>query len=141
MTINERVAYLKGLAEGLSLDLETKEGKLISAIIEVLDEVAMEMSELEDGLGELSEHVDLIDEDLDALEEDYYGDECCCEDDEDEYDEDDDEGEGHYYEVTCPSCGDNITLDEKMIEKGAMACPGCGERLEFDLEDPDKDEE
>ena len=37
MEISQKVAYLKGLAEGLALDTETKEGKLIAAIIDVLD--------------------------------------------------------------------------------------------------------
>ena len=34
MELFEKVAYLKGLAEGLALDTETKEGKLIAAIID-----------------------------------------------------------------------------------------------------------
>ena len=37
MEISEKVAYLKGLAEGLALDTDTKEGKLLTAIIDVLD--------------------------------------------------------------------------------------------------------
>ncbi len=134
MTINERVAYLKGLAEGLSIDNTTKEGKVLTAIIDVLDDMAFEMTELEDGIDELSEHVDLIDEDLDALEEDYYGDEeCCCEDD----DDDDDQT---FYEITCPTCGDTITLDEDMMAEGKLPCPGCGEILEFDLNDLDEED-
>ena len=40
MEISEKVAYLKGLAEGLNLDTESKEGKLIAAIIDVLDDMA-----------------------------------------------------------------------------------------------------
>ena len=40
MTISEKVAYLKGLAEGLNLDTEkSKEGKLISVMIGILEEL------------------------------------------------------------------------------------------------------
>ena len=43
MEISEKVAYLKGLAEGLNLDTDSKEGKLIAAIIDVLDDIALEL--------------------------------------------------------------------------------------------------
>ena len=37
MTITEKVAYLKGLADGLDLDKDpSKEGKLIAKIIDIL---------------------------------------------------------------------------------------------------------
>ena len=46
MEISEKVAYLKGLAEGLALDTESKEGKLIAAIIDVLDDIALEIADM-----------------------------------------------------------------------------------------------
>ena len=137
MTVTERVAYLKGLAEGLDLSKETKEGKILAAIIDVLDDVAYEISDLQEALGEIGEQVDMIDEDLDALEEIVYeDDECGCEDEDDEDDEDY-EIDGDLYEVTCPNCGDTIYLDEDMIDEGEMACPGCGENLEFVFDEDD----
>ena len=36
MTLSERAAYLKGLKEGLKLNTETSEGKLLNEIIEML---------------------------------------------------------------------------------------------------------
>lgn len=135
MTVTERVAYLKGLTEGLDLDTSTKEGKLLSAIIDVLDDLAFEVSDLQEVVGELGEQIDMIDEDLDGLEEIVY------EDDED-YDDDDCDcgcGDGDLYEVVCPSCGDSIYLDEDMVDEGEMECPNCGEHLEFDF-DEDEDE-
>ena len=109
MSMNESVAYLKGLAEGLELDKDTKEGKLLTAMIDVLDEMAAEISDVEEQVGELDELVDTIDEDLGALEEDFY---------EDEDDEDEEECDGPMYEVTCPNCGDTIYLDEGTILEG-----------------------
>ena len=41
MEITEKVAYLKGLADGLGLDAESKEGKVLLAMIDVLDDIAL----------------------------------------------------------------------------------------------------
>lgn len=88
MTITERAAYIKGLAEGLGIDDSTKEGKIINALIGAIDDMSLTISDLESQIDELSEQVETIDEDLGSLEEDFYDldDECgCgCEDDEDD---------------------------------------------------------
>jgi formylmethanofuran dehydrogenase subunit E len=135
MTVTEKVAYLKGLVEGLGVDEGTKEGRIIKAIVEVLDDVALTVSDLEDGLSEISEQVDAIDEDLEDIEKDIYGDE------DDEYDDDEDDAD--YYEVTCPKCGEKVYLDDELLSDGEMNCPKCGEKLEFDFggEGHEEDEE
>ncbi|MBP1758282.1 MAG: hypothetical protein H6Q61_531 [Firmicutes bacterium] len=69
MTINEKVAYLKGLADGLELDKEpTKEGKLLKVIIEVLEEIGFALEELEETDQLLSEGLDAVSEDLEDVE-------------------------------------------------------------------------
>ena len=56
MTISEKVAYLKGLAEGLNLDTEkSKEGKLISVMIGILEEVGLSIEDLEENTAALGE--------------------------------------------------------------------------------------
>ncbi len=135
MTITERAAYIKGLAEGLGIDDSTKEGKIINALIGAIDDMALTISDLESQVDELSEQVETIDEDLGSLEEDFYDldDEecgCGCEDD-----EDDDYLDGDLYEVCCPTCGDTVCIDSDMLEEGQTTCPNCGELLEFDLEE------
>ncbi|MCI8553910.1 MAG: hypothetical protein HFJ80_03085 [Clostridiales bacterium] len=129
MTVTEKVAYLKGLAEGLSVDDTSKEGKLLKAVIDVLDDLAMSVEDLEDYTAELTEQVDAVDEDLDSLESAYYGD----------FDEDEDFDE-EYYDITCPNCGDEFSVDEETLLEGGMECPNCGEHLEFDLECDCEDE-
>ncbi|MDD3165181.1 MAG: hypothetical protein PHS97_04940 [Oscillospiraceae bacterium] len=134
MTLTERAAYLKGLKEGLKLNTETSEGKLIDAIIEMLDDVALTVTDLEDTTDAISDELDLIGEELDEIE-DCIDDEI---DDEDEdYDDDDDYAyeDGTVYEVKCPTCGEVITLDEDMLLEGGMKCPKCGEDLEFSAEE------
>ena len=53
MEISEKVAYLKGLAEGLALDTESKEGKLIAAIMDVLDGMGIRFEDIDDKLVDL----------------------------------------------------------------------------------------
>ncbi len=141
MTLTEKVAYLKGLAEGLGMDADNKQDKLISAIIDVLDDMALSVADLEAGLDELGEQVNDIDEDLAALEEDFYDDDCdccdCCDDDCDCCDCCDDD----FIEVTCPQCGETICLDPDTIEvEDSIVCPNCNTDLEFDFGDEEEEE-
>lgn len=129
MTITEKVAYLRGLSEGLGIEENGKEGKVIKAIIDTLDDIAFSVADLEDGFGELCDQIDLIDEDLETLEEDYYSE---IDDEDDDADEDDFDDE--LYEVECPACGDTICIDEDILDEGEIECPNCGELLEFDFE-------
>ena len=124
MTVTEKVAYLKGLAEGLGIQEDSKEGKLLKAVMDVLADLAVSVEDLEDYTAELTEQVDAVDEDLDSLENDFYGECDCCDDDEDE----------EYYDITCPSCGDEFSVDEDTLLEGGIECPNCGEHLEFDVE-------
>ena len=132
MTVIEKVAYLRGLADGLKLTDTTAEGKVLLNVIEVLDDLALSVTDLEDAVEELGEVVDAIDDDLQDVEDALYE-----EDDEDEdydFDEDDDYG---LDEVKCPTCGYTICVDESMLCEGEIDCPNCGEKLEFDLDDLD----
>ena len=120
MTLTEKAAYLKGLASGLALDENKPETKLINAMIDLIDDIALTVADLDDELAVVTEQVDLIDEDLESLEEDFY---------EDEEDEEDD-----LIKITCPNCGDEIYIDDAILNDGELQCPNCGETLEFELE-------
>ena len=92
MTISEKVAYLKGLAEGLDLDTQkSKEGKLISVMIGILEEIGMSIEDLEENTSALGEEIDAISDDLSDVEkavfedEDDDDDDCCCEDEDDDF--------------------------------------------------------
>ncbi len=162
MSLSAKVEYLKGLCDGLELDTDTKEGKILAKIIELLGDMSEEIENLvadvEDVYDEvdlLGEEIDLINEDLEDFE-DYIYDEspascsgcgsddfscgCCGNDDDDCFDADFDDEEPVLYEVTCDICGKTITVDEDIIELERIQCPNCGEMIEFELED-DEDEE
>ena len=135
MEITEKVAYLKGLAEGMELNAEKKEGKLLLAIIDVLEDIALELSDIEDAQEELGEGLDAVSDDLEDVEDLLYG-----EDDEPEYELDDLGEDEDCYATTCPTCEETIYFDESVLEDGQVVCPNCGEKLEFDLESLDEDE-
>ena len=132
MTISEKVAYLKGLAEGLNLDTEkSKEGKLISVMIGILEEVAMSVEDLEENSLALGEEIDVLSDDLADVES------VVFDEDEDSEDYDDD-----WFEVECPSCGGPLLIDEDDLTEGEVECPSCGSRFAMDLvEDEEEDPE
>lgn len=145
MKNTERVSYIRGLAEGLELDENKKEVKVLNAIIDLLDDMALSLSEMEDNMNDMADQIDAVDEDLGSLEDDFYdddededeeedGDEEDSVDDDDEAGDEDDDAEC-YYEVTCPNCHETVCLSEGILKNGQMDCPNCGETLEFDLDD------
>ena len=134
MELFEKVAYLKGLAEGLALDTETKEGKLIAAIIDVLDDMCAEPAVMQEELYDVEDGLDAVSDDLSEVEEVLYE----ALEDEEEDDEDDDT---EWFETTCPVCEEEILFDEDELEAGEILCPNCGEKLEFDLSDLAAEEE
>ena len=131
MEINEKVAYLKGLAEGMELDTEKKEGKLLAAIIDVLEDISLELLDLQDQADELMDGLDAVSDDLEDVEDVVFGE--YDEDDEDEYYEDDLDEDEDCYATTCPTCEETIYFDESILEDGEVICPNCGEKLEFDM--------
>ena len=136
MGISEKVAYLKGLAEGLKLDTESNEGKLFAAIIDVLEDMADEIADMQDEMVDLEDGLDAVSDDLSEVEESLYELE-----DEDEDEWDDDEDEEDCFMTTCPECEEEIFFDDSVLEDGKVECPNRGATLEFDPADLVEDEE
>ena len=151
MTISEKSAYLKGLMDGLKLDTEKDEGKMIAAIVDLLGDMAKRVTDIEETTIAISDELDEIEEDLDAIEDfimaveedEEWDDEDEDEewDDEDEYDEGFDFGDedSTIYEVEC-ACGNIIDFDEETLEAGSIICDNCGETLEFTFDDVEEEE-
>ena len=151
MTLSEKSAYLKGLMDGLKLNTETDEGKMIAAIVELLGDVTKTLGDVQETTIAISDELDEIEDDLDAIEdfimsmdEDEFEDDEF-EDDDDDFDfEDLEEGfdfgdeETTVYEVTC-ACGEVIAFDEETLEEGSIICDNCGEKLEFSFDDEDEE--
>ena len=145
MNLTEKSAYIKGLAEGLELDKTTKEGKILAALLELVDEMAQEISdiqtdieEIDEDLDYLNDYVEELDEDLEAVE-DFLDDEDW-EEDEEEDDEDffcDGDCEGcdgcdgedeEFFEIVCPSCGETVCFDQELDPEN-LICPACNEKF------------
>ena len=146
---------LKGLMDGLKLDTETNEGKMIAAIVDLLGDMTKKVVDIEDTTIAISDELDEIEEDLDAIEDyildeeddedDDYVDEDGWDDDEDDEEDDGEEGfdfgdeETTVYEVQC-ACGNIIDFDEDVLESGSIVCDKCGETLEFSFDDDEEDD-
>ncbi len=127
MEILEKVAYMKGLAEGIGLDVKSKEGKLLKVMMDILDDVALELQDIRDEQGDLEEGLDAVSEDLADVETYLF--------DLEEEDDDEEEEDEEVYQTTCPNCDEEIFFDEDVLADGSVLCPNCGEELEFDLTD------
>lgn len=126
MTISEKVAYLKGLAEGLDLDtVKSKEGKLISVMIGILEELAMSVEDLEENALNLGDEIDVLSDDLSDVEDVVF----------------DEEEDGDWFEVECPTCGADILVDDDALTEGEVECPACGTRYAMDLSDDEEEED
>lgn len=154
MELTNKAMYIKGLADGLELDAASKEGKVIAALLELVNEMAGTIEEMQSKMSDLEDYVEELDEDLGDVEEVLVGDDeddaddddeddgfcdgdcgnCdgSCDDDEDDDDEDDDE----YFEVVCPSCGDVINFDST-IDPENLRCPNCGQKFECIVDEDD----
>ena len=119
MTITEKVAYLKGLAEGMKLSADTDEGKLFRAIIDTLEDLAFSVTDAE-------ERLDVLDADLAEVEAVVY-----------------DDG---VFEFVCPHCHETVFFDDSIVEDDdddfELICPACGKKLDamdllFDSDEDD----
>ncbi len=151
MTIYEKSAYLKGLMDGLNLDTEKAEGKMIAAMVDLLGDLSKRLKDVEETTIAISDELDEIEEDLDAIEDFILDEEDEDDEDYDDFDDEDDfededfddesfdfgDEDSTIYEVEC-ACGNIINFDEEVLEKGSIICDNCGEKLEFSFEDDEE---
>ena len=133
MGISENAAYIKGLFEGYEIDKNTKEGRIISEMLNLLADMADKINALEADNRDLHEYVEELDHDLGVVEEEVYFSDDEYEDEYDDYDDlnDDEDYEGEdeeFYEIECPSCGDTVYFDDS-LEVDELVCPACGEKI------------
>jgi len=121
----EKVAYLRGLAEGLDFEESSKEGKLLLHIVDTLEDFADAINDLSEEQDELEEYVECLDEDLADIEDEFFDEDFDYDDDEFEDNDDID-----YVEFVCPQCNETIYLDKDLVdEDGETECPNCHEAI------------
>ena len=130
MGISENAAYLKGLAEGMNLDSNSNEGKIIVKMLDLIEEMSEKINILESQQEELYSYMEGMAEDLVNIENDLYSEaDSDFEDYSDLNDGEDEYSDEEYYEVECPSCGEKICFTEEFDLDNFM-CPACGNKID-----------
>ena len=136
MDLNAKAAYIRGLMTGMEFDADSKNGKVIAAMMDLLEEMAATVTEHDDALDQVYDELETLDQDLDDVVSDIYGD-----DEEDDDENEDEEDHGALYEVTCPNCGETVYVSEDDLDAGEANCAHCGVTFEVALEDDDEEQE
>lgn len=132
MDIREKAAYVKGLLDGLELNQNDKQTKLLNAVVALLQDMSEYIGNLEQSYDDVCDQVDALNESVSEIAE-TLEDEGLWDDDDEDFDEETE------YEFTCPTCGKTVYIDEDAFDLGGMSCPNCGEELEFDFSDDDEE--
>lgn len=123
--LTTRAAYLKGLADGMKLDKEKDETRLITEIINLLADVADQVDAIDDEQGFIADALDELEEAVDVVGNVVF-------DDYDDSDYDDDEDDT--FQICCQGCGEEIELTTEDLMDGEIFCPNCGDTIEFDFD-------
>ncbi len=116
--LTNQAAYLKGLADGMKLDTEKNEGKLLNEIIGFLGSLATELDLLDQEQGFIADKIDDLEDEIDVIGTEVFDEYCDCDDE---------------YQITCENCGEELIVAEEDLEDGEILCPTCGETIEFDF--------
>lgn len=129
----EKVAYLRGLADGMQLG-DDANGKLLKAIIETLDDMASTIDENEEAIIDLDECIDDMCDEISDLSDVLdiimeLDDDCDCDFDDD------------FLEIECSNCGESVYFDQDMLESDdELNCPNCQHPIFPRWKDEDKAE-
>lgn len=119
MNIKEKASYVKGLIDGLELDAEAKETRALAAILDLLEDIAGSIANLEDSVDDVYDQLDDFNEDLAELEDEVF---CDCSED----------GKGEFYDIKCPACDKVMCVNKNCIGKDGVCCPNCDESFQID---------
>lgn len=130
MDLNAKAAYIRGLMSGMEFDANSKNGKIIMAMMDLLEEMASTVSEHDDALDQVYEELDALDEDMDDVMDVL----CDIDDEDDEDDGEYEDDEEATYEVTCPNCNTVTMVDEESLFNKELVCPNCGAAFDIEFE-------
>lgn len=108
--ITEKVSYLQGLSEGLSIIEGSPQGKIISGILNVLNEMAEDINIMHQDLADMREYIESVDDDLLELEETVADEE--------------------FIELECHNCGEPLYVESDILDDEDVIdviCPNCNE--------------
>lgn len=130
-SIISKVSYLKGLVDGLKIDKNTNDGKVIIEIVDVLKIIAEEIENISEDQKDMRAYIDCMNKELADLQDNLY---------DDDYEAYKDEGE-NFTEIQCPNCNDMVYVDKDILERRKeLTCPNCHNNI-YIKDDDVKDEE
>ena len=125
MTVSEKVAYIRGLYDGLELDGEKSgEARILSEVLDVLGQIGSQMDGMDASTSRLFDELDDLRDSVAALENAVF-------------DEDDGDTDEDFFEIPCPTCGENLVVDDEALAAGVVNCPACGGKFALSFEDKD----
>lgn len=131
--LSEKVAYLRGLADGLNQDVSLPQSKIISEVIAALELATQKLDHIEEQVDDLSDYIDELDRDLAEVEECIVeqSEEAChcgeCEDEDCDCECHDEGYDSDFVAYQCPNCGTEVELDvEELDTEENPSCPECG---------------
>ena len=141
--VSKKVAFLRGMAEGMELKDDSVQNRFLLKMLEALEEISEELETLKEHQDETDRYIDELDSDLGDLEEVVFEEDDADEDDEDgcscgchhhdqdDEDEDDEDAEGmDFIEYECPHCGTSVYYDQEAFDlEEEHLCPSCGKEL------------
>lgn len=131
MTISEKVAYIQGMFVGMELDKsEMKMARILSEVLDVLQEVGQRLDGMDAAMDQFDEELDTLGDAVADLEEAVFDDE-----DEEDGDFDGEDGEEDFFEIPCPTCGEDLLVDDEALAAGVVDCPACGGKFALSFED------
>lgn len=133
MTISEKVAYIQGLYDGLGLDGEKSgEARILSEVLDVLKEVGQQLDGVDASMDEFDAELDALSDTVADLEDAVFDDE----EEDDGFDGfEDGELDEDFFEIPCPSCGEDLVVDDEALAAGVVDCPACGGKFALSFED------
>lgn len=133
MTISEKVAYIQGLYDGLGLDGEKSgEARILSEVLDVLKEVGLRLDGMDAAMDEFDEELDALGDTVADLEDAVFDDE----EEDDGFDGlEDKELDEDFFEIPCPSCGEELMVDDEALAAGVVDCPACGGKFALSFDD------
>ncbi len=136
--VQQKIAHLKGLAEGLDM-YGSKDGRLYTEIIDIISDLDDNLQHIDKRITELQDYVDAIDLDLNDIEKECYPEDFL------DYDLNEEENiyndleteDSNFFQVQCPNCQDIVSVDynifnENEVEK--IYCPICNEEIIMNID-------
>ena len=136
--LGKQLGYLKGLMEGMDFSNDPSQGKLFTAMADLLGSLSDRVEAIEELMDDLNDYVESIDDDLAELEGSR-GEDGFRFEDEDEFD-DEFYGEMEKGEDQLHVLGGNADapIDEDVETLAGSICPQCRRMFFVGLNDPEE---